>query len=168
MLSTASVEWASPQIKALEGELKTYGEDLNGDGEVNIVLVDCTYDEQASGYQMIMAKKQKLQSMIMNEPNAIILISDQASYNWLNNEIKDGFSANIKLPDGNGHYFDMTDTKLFKNLKNDFSKEVIWPNELIISRRRIKNTLFENKKGMDEKIRSCDAFIKNIVANEGN
>lgn len=168
MLSTASVEWANPQIKALEKELVGCGKDLNGDGEVNIVLVDCTYNEKATGYQMIMAKRQKLQSMIMNEPNALILISDPASLNWINDEINNGFSANTNLPDGDGHFFNMTDTKLLKNAKAKTSDEFIWPEELVVSRRRIKGTLFENKRGMGEKTRAADEFIKNIVADKGN
>lgn len=167
MLSTSSVEWASPQIKALEKELIKYGEDINGDGEVNVVLADCTYDENTSGYQMIMAKRQKLQSMIMNEPNALILISDKASLKWLNDEINNGFSVDIGLPDGDGHYFDISDAKLFKKAKSSVSKDFVWPKELIISRRRTKDTIFENKKGIEKKVKASDALIKNIVA-DGN
>jgi len=168
MLSTSSVEWASPQIKALEKELINYGEDLNGDGEVNVVLADCTYDEQSSGYQMIMAKRQKLQSMIINEPNALILISDKATYDWINSEINNGFSENIGLPNGDGYYFDISNTKLFKKAKENVSEEFIWPEELVVSRRRTKGTTFENKKGIEQKVKASDTLIKNIVANSGN
>lgn len=168
MLATSSVEWSSLQIKALEKELAECAEDINGDGEVNVLLADCTFNEQESGYQIIMAKKQKLQSMVMNEPSALILISDKASYDWINTAINNGFSENTNLPHGDGHYYDMTESSFLINAKKSIDSGFIWPDELIISRRRVKGTLFESKKGMSEITEAADKFIKNIITYSSN
>jgi len=42
IVATRSVTLSTPQLQAITDELKTYGEDVNGDGEVNLLLVDCT------------------------------------------------------------------------------------------------------------------------------
>lgn len=168
MLATSSVEWSTLQIKALEKELVVCAEDVNGDGEVNVLLVDCTFNEQDSGYQMIMAKKQKLQSMVMNEQNALILISDLASYEWINTAINNGFSENTNLPHGDGHYYDMTNSSLLVSAKKSVDSGFLWPEELVVSRRRVKGTLFENKKGMEEITVAADRFIKNIITYSNN
>lgn len=168
MLATSSVEWTTMQIKALEKELAACAEDFNGDGEVNVLLADCTFNEQESGYQMIMAKKQKLQSMVMNEPNALILISDPASYDWINKAVNNGFSENTNLPHGDGYYYNMSDSRLLVDAKKSVDSGFVWPDELIISRRRVKGTLFENKEGMDKITQAADRFIQNIITHSSN
>lgn len=168
MLATESVEFSSLQINALQKELAACGKDRDGDGKVNVLLVDCTFNEQESGYQIIMAKKQKLQSLIVNEEDALILIADPGCYTWLNDLGKknggEGFMADTGLPEGEGRYYTMTDSTFVRKAKAAVSSDFIWPEKLVISRRRIEGTLFEDRKGMDEKVAAADAFIAAVMA----
>ncbi len=168
MLATSTVELSTFQVNALQKELASCGTDCNGDGEVNIVLVDCTFNEKTSGYQTIMAKKQKLQSMIVNEPQAMLLISDKPCLDWLNGLGERGFLEKTNLPDGNGLYYDMTDTSFVKKAKAAVGDEFVWPQEWLISRRRITDTRFSENKTAKKAALEADTFIQAVIQDGQN
>ncbi len=167
MLATETVEFSTFQIQALQKELVACGKDRDGDGEVNVLLVDCTFNEIESGYQIIMAKKQKLQSLIMNEEDALIMIADPDCFEWINGLGKKnggkGFMENTNLPNGDGYYYDMTETSFVKKAKEAVDPAFIWPEKLIVSRRRIKGTMFEKRKGIEDNVAAADDFIAKII-----
>ena len=65
IVATRSMTLSTPQLEAITTELKQYGEDLNGNGSVDILLVDCTMDSNESDYQTTLGKQQRLQTFLM-------------------------------------------------------------------------------------------------------
>ena len=104
--ATRSVTLSTGQIQAITAELNRYGEDLNGDGEVNLLIVDCTLDGNTSDYQALLAKQQKLQALLMTDTEAMLFLTDNKCLQWideLNPETK--FIADTKLPHNDGRGF---------------------------------------------------------------
>ncbi len=173
ILATTTVEMASPQIAALEEQLALYGEDLNGDGEVNLTLVDCTINEYTSMRDTAMAKRQKLQSLLMNDTEVMMIVSDGACFEWINETLGGNFIENTDLPDKGGMAFELDGTPLYEkakdkikqsNLKDGIAVELVWPEGLNISRRTVKGTLLEDRDGVEESVKNADAFIQRVIS----
>ncbi len=93
------------QIEAIEVELEKYGEDINGDGEVNYQVLDCSYAEKGTLYDQISAKETKLTVNVTSNDKALLYITDAKSHKKLvdsnrNNGIE--FFVDLSLPADNG------------------------------------------------------------------
>ncbi len=163
VIVTDSVELAPSQIQSLSDQLSSYGEDLDGDGEVAISLIDCSFNKDVSSYQMILAKKQKLQSVIMNEGDALIYITEKSCLEWINTEIGEDFFVDLNLSEEDGRYFSLEDTELIKTAK-ELSNTSLWPENLLISRRKIKDTLIENTNGVEKARVAAEKYINKLIS----
>lgn len=163
VIATDSVELAPAQLDALNKELSTYCKDLNGDGEVNLSIIDCSFNSKTSSYQVVMAKKQKLQSVLMNEQETMLIISDKSCYEWINKLNKKGFMEDLNLSDEDGRYFKIDNTSPIINAKNNCHSSLTWPEDLRISRRRLKDTLFENKEKAQKAALVADEYIQEFI-----
>ena len=155
VVATKSMPLTTTQLTALKNELTPYGTDLNGDGQVNILLVDCTMD----------SKQQKLQAILMSDTDVMLFITDLKAFSFIKNLNDTGFIENLNLPDGDGYYYDFTNTDIIKNTKTaaDSKNLFKWP-EFLISRRIIKGTLFEGRDGVNENMKNADAFIERVIS----
>lgn len=164
VVATKSVPLTTGQINAITNELTPYGKDLNGDGEVNINLIDCTMSSDTTDYQTTLAKQQKLQALLMTDTDVMIFITDLKAFSFIKNLNDTGFMENLNLPNGDGYYYDFTNTEVIKNAKakTPDGDKLIWP-EFLISRRIVKGTLFEGRDGIDQKVADADAFIKRFL-----
>ena len=163
VLATSTVEISPAQTSALSKEIEKYAKDIDGDGKVSVSVIECSFNANSTAYGMIMAKKQKLQSIIMNEQDMLVFITDKESYEWIESINKNGIFENTGLEKDGGKYFDLTDTEFLKNVKQNCADTVIWPETLRISRRRVKDTLIENNKNVETYMEISDALIKNIA-----
>ena len=165
VVSTKSVPLTTRQITAITNELIPYGSDLNGDGEVNINLIDCTMSSDTADYQTNLAKQQKLQSLLMSDTEVMLFITDLKAFSFINNLNDTGFLENLNLPNGDGYYYDFTNTDIIKNAKAKTADgdNLIWP-EFLISRRIVKGTLFEGRDGVYENMKNADVFINNLIS----
>ncbi len=165
IIAENKVQLTSMQLDLMQKELAKYGEDLNGDGAVNVLLVDCTMGNSSTTQQEYMAKQQRLQTMIMSDTSVMMFITDEERYNFIINLGKSSsFIENIGLPEDNGRYYDLTGTHIIENPKKEIDPEgnLFWP-ELRISRRTVKGTLFEGRKGIEESVKNADEFIFKLV-----
>lgn len=166
VVATRSMTLSTIQLDAVKSELNHYGEDVNGDGEVNLLLVDCTLDGNTSDYQTLLAKQQKLMALLMTDTEAMLFLTDDKCLEWIDslNE-RSHFIADTGLPHNNGRGFLISDTHIIQNPKATVNAEkgLRWPNDLSICRRKIKDTVFEGKDGIDKAVADADAFIGRII-----
>lgn len=166
VVATRSMTLSTIQLDAVKSELNRYGEDVNGDGEVNLLLVDCTLDGNTSDYQTLLAKQQKLMALLMTDTEAMLFLTDDKCLEWIDslNE-RSHFIADTGLPHNNGRGFLISDTHIIQNPKATVNAEkgLRWPNDLSICRRKIKDTVFEGKDGIDKAVADADAFIGRII-----
>lgn len=166
IFATRSMTLSSIQQEAVCQELKQYGEDLNGDGEVNILLVDCTMDNNGSDYQTAFGKQQKLQALLMGDAEAMLFLTDKSCLKWINslNE-KTQFLDDLGLPDNNGKGFCVGKTHIIQKPKREVTAEMNlrWPEDLSICCRRVEGTAFEKRKEAVEAKKEAIEFIARIV-----
>ena len=166
VVATRSMTLSTIQLDAVKSELNRYGEDVNGDGEVNLLLVDCTLDGNTSDYQTLLAKQQKLMALLMTDTEAMLFLTDDKCLEWIDslNE-RSHFIADTGLPHNNGRGFLISDTHIIQNPKATVNAEkgLRWPNDLSICRRKIKDTVFEGKDGIEKAVADADAFIGRII-----
>lgn len=168
VVATRSVTLSTFQLQAMTEELNRYGEDLNGDGEVNLMLVDCTLDGNTSDYDALLAKQQKLQLLLMTDIEAMLFVTDDECLQWIDDlNPKTNFIADTGLPHNNGKSFIISNTHIIQNPKNNVTveKKLLWPDDLSICRRRIEGTAFEEKEGIEEATKNADEFIQRIIKN---
>lgn len=65
-------------------------EDINDDGEVNINVVNCSFNQYQPNSQETRVAREKMQGIIATDPNALLFITDAKSYDYffeISNEI---------------------------------------------------------------------------------
>lgn len=166
IVATRSMTLSTPQLEAMTKELTKYGEDVNGDGEVNLLLVDCTIDSNNSDYQSLLGKQQKLQALLMTDIEAMLFLTDTKGLEWIDSLNENSrFIADTGLPHNDGRGFLVGDTHIIENPKAtvDSEKGLLWPQDLSICRRKVENTAFEGKEGVEKSTKEADAFIQRII-----
>ena len=118
----------------IDDYFKEYVEDVNGDGEVNVQVINCSVSNESGDVQYRNAQLQKLQAMIASEYKAMLFITDNESIEFFSNEnFKGGIFEKEPLALGEDFYV-KTESKDFGRL----------PEGLSISCRRINETTFQN------------------------
>ena len=166
VVATRSMTLSTPQLEAITKEFEQYGKDVNGDGEVNLLLVDCTLDGNTSDYQTLIGKQQKLQALLMTDTGAMLFLTDTKCLEWIDSLNKESrFIADTGLPHNDGRGFLVSNTHIIEKPKETVKSEsnLMWPKDLYICRRRVKDTVFEEKEGIDKAVAEADAFIKRII-----
>ena len=109
-------------------------DDTNGDGEVNVQIIDCSYTG-GGDWQYVYTVNTKLQALIAAEHKAMLFITDDNTYEYLQS-----------LGGDNGL---LDDTVMLGNDFYSFCEEddlLALPDDLKLSRRRIDKTVIgENK-----------------------
>lgn len=165
VIATGSVEMAPSQVDALKNQIAAYCTDQNGDGVLNIQMIECTYDEKTSNYQTIVSKRQKLQSILMNEQDMLLFFTDKTCFDWLDSVRDDGFMENLNLSQKDGRILDLSGTPIFEKAKASVNAGLKWPNELYLSRRIVTGTLIEKNNGVKDSLEKADNLIKKIAEN---
>lgn len=168
VVATRSMTLSTFQIEAIQKELVQYGKDVNGDGEVNLVLVDCTLDGNTSDYQTLLGKQQKLQALLITDAETMLFLVDNSCLKWIDslNE-KSRFIADTGLPHNEGRGFNVSNTHIIENPAKTVNVEsnLMWPPDLSITRRRVEGTALEDAEGVEEFKNNADEFIQRIIKN---
>ena len=96
--------YTEKQIAAIEAELEKYCDDLDGDGVVNVQVIDCSYHKN-TGFEHSNAKESKLNANITSNDVAILYITDDETYKLLTDRYEShdiDFFVDIGLPDDRG------------------------------------------------------------------
>lgn len=111
--------------------------DLNGDGEVNIHVVNCSISQKNSQVQYNQTILTKLQTLIAGEAEALLYITDNDSAEYFKTDaLKDFFGSEQILL--NEEFYNATKSEDFGSL----------PEGLQIACRRVANTVIEKDKNV--------------------
>lgn len=161
------------ETEVIKRELSEYGEDLNGDGEVKVQIIDCSYgkDETADSKG---AKRQKLTALLASNDDALVFIVEEDSFKFLE-EAYPGFFVDLGLDSKEGRaqalpkdFYDKVNNSDEYNELNeildDDEKSFELPAGLMVARRIAdESTIIGQSKGIEEKIAAADKFIEKIA-----
>ena len=101
----------------------------------------------------------------MNNSGALLIITDDASFNWLNSITEGGFMENLNLPLNNGRAVDLNLNGLYTAAQKQCDSSLLWPKALKLSRRIVKNTLIERDEKMAENLKNNNDFLNRFLSN---
>ncbi len=123
-------------------------DDINGDGNVDIQVLNCSYTANDKNAQYEYNMTTKIQAIIAGEADALLFITDDITYDKLTNISEDIFNGEpLKL-----------DEKFYENCdKATYTK---LPEGLTISCRTIKGTTLEYDKNVETYYKESHKIIK--------
>ena len=140
------------QTNAVADYIASYTEDINGDGEVHVQVVNCSFGNKSGDTQYRYTMMTKLQAMIAGDENAMLFITDAESYKYLA-DLSDGEglfeNEPLMLDDG---FYKATEIEAYGKL----------PDGLRISCRRVSDTVLESKKGAAAAHKAAESTLNAI------
>lgn len=128
-----------PNCEKMGEYLKPYAQDINGDGEVNVNVINCSINELRDSEHSY-KNRTSMSSIIANDESALLFITDKSSYKYLM-----GLSDNIVFFEGEPIEFEDD----FYEFCIDESGFYETPDGLQISCRTVKGAAIENNKDVD-------------------
>lgn len=146
------------QTNAVAKYIAGYAEDVNGDGEINIQVVNCSFNGKSGDTQYRYTMMTKLQAMIAGDQNAMLFITDEDSYKYL---------ADLSNGDGlfDGEPF-MLGEEFYKSTETDSYGKL--PEGLRIACRRVSDTVLESKKGSADAHANAEKTLEAIKSGKKN
>lgn len=146
------------QTNAVAKYIAGYAEDVNGDGEINIQVVNCSFNGKSGDTQYRYTMMTKLQAMIAGDQNAMLFITDEDSYKYL---------ADLSNGDGlfDGEPF-MLGEEFYKATETDSYGKL--PEGLRIACRRVSDTVLESKKGSADAHANAEKTLEAIKSGKKN
>lgn len=141
------------RIEKIEEYIEQYAEDIDGDGEIKVEVVDCSFIDTNSNSQTNQAATAKIQAMIAAEPKAVLYIVDKKAINDLNALNENGFFDAEPL---------LLDEDFYEFCEGDSELEQL-PDELKISYRRISDTLMEKDKTANKVYKVCEKIYEKLA-----
>ncbi|MBE6798953.1 MAG: hypothetical protein E7525_04175 [Ruminococcaceae bacterium] len=153
----------STMVENLSTVLEKYCEDKNGDGEVNVLVMDCAITDEQRMSDLGQSKSTRLMAQFASE-EAIVYIVDKAALEELI-ALDDGnfVSNSLQLPAYDGKAYPLNGTifdAAFDVVLEDHSKGF----EYYIIKRNVAGTAIEGKKDVAEFSQQADKLISNIIA----
>lgn len=150
------------QLDAIELELEKYGVDLNGDSKINIQIIDCAYSKSEAA-DLQNAKRQKLTGILAANNDALLFLTSEEAFWFLDGSFDGGIFADLSMPDDDGKSIVLPDsfyTAVDAESENGFTL----PRGLRLSRRRAdKSTMIGQANGIEKKITAADQMLQNIL-----
>lgn len=146
------------QTNAVAKYIAGYAEDVNGDGEINIQVVNCSFNGKSGGTQYRYTMMTKLQAMIAGDQNAMLFITDEDSYKYLSD-----LSNGEGLFDGEPF---MLGEEFYKATETDSYGKL--PEGLRIACRRVSDTVLESKKGSADAYTNAEKTLEAIKSGKKN
>ena len=140
------------QTEKVADYLKKYAEDTNGDGEINVQVVNVSFSKTTGDSQYRYTMLSKLQAMIAGDENAILYITDNDSYQYLNEISESGALLEGEPFKFGDDFYTATETEEFGKL----------PEGLQISCRRISKTTMENKKNAAKAYENANKLLEKL------
>ena len=146
------------QTNAVAKYIAGYAEDVNGDGEINIQVVNCSFNGKSGDTQYRYTMMTKLQAMIAGDQNAMLFITDEDSYKYL---------ADLSNGEGlfDGEPF-MLGEEFYKATETDSYGKL--PEGLRIACRRVSDTVLESKKGSADAYTNAEKTLEAIKSGKKN
>ena len=113
-----SLEVQNDTCETMAREFERFGEDINGDGEVKVQIINCGYNP--ANAEMRMAQTGKFQANLA-APETVLIITDSANFSLLDSQ--GAFEAFQGFPDKNGEAIDLAQTVFNAKIKSDMPAE---------------------------------------------
>ena len=152
----------STVIWNLQTVAEKYCQDYNGDGEVNVLVVDCAVPENE---RLTNAEKGNALAGQFVNSEAILYIVDNGAYDDLYNSFGSDFLYyGMRLPDKDGSALQLNGTSFdaaFDSVLENYTENF----DYYILRRNIKgDTLIAGKSGVKDHVKHAEELIRNIIA----
>ena len=139
------------QTQAVADYIKQYASDTNGDGEINVQIINCSYSNSSGDTQYRYTMMTKLQALIAGDQNALLYITDSESYKYLDGLSEDSIFEDEPYKFGEDFYTATESENLGK-----------LPEGLQISCRRVSDTVLEDKKDVDTAYKTAKSVLNGI------
>lgn len=139
------------QTQAVADYIKQFASDTNGDGEINVQIINCSYSNSSGDTQYRYTMMTKLQALIAGDQNALLYITDSESYKYLDGLSEDSIFKDEPYKFGEDFYTATESENLGK-----------LPEGLQISCRRVSDTVLEDKKDVDASYKTAKAVLDGI------
>lgn len=124
------------QTEKIGEYIENFAEDINGDGEINVQVVNCSVSDTSTDIQYRNTMLTKVQSLIAADEKALLYITDEKSIEYFNNIASDSGGLFEGEPYAFGEeFYEATATEELGSL----------PEGLQISCRRVADTVLEAK-----------------------
>ncbi|MBR5923548.1 MAG: hypothetical protein IKZ59_07125 [Clostridia bacterium] len=122
----------------MEKYFEKYCDDVNGNGSVDVQVINCSYSEKGNR-NTIITNNTKVQSIIAAEYDVVLFITDKNTYDYLNSISNTGelLEKNCSI---------QLDDEFYKECDGDSDDLFEIPKDLTVSRRIIDGTTFEKNK----------------------
>ncbi len=143
------------QLNVVVEELEKHCKDIDGNGEVNIMSVNCSYGKNTtSGASMQYTSSTKVQALLATDKQALLFITDAESYEFLN-----GVDEENPLFVGEGV---LIPEYIYEKVKEKTGYEL--PEGLKLCYRRVNDTTLEKEKNVKEYYEQAKAIAEAIGA----
>ncbi len=139
------------QLEPVADYLESISKDLNGDGEVNIQIINCSTPTAEENYQLNHSVLSKLQSIMAAGNETVLYITDSDSAEYFNNENIVDFFATEQQKLG-PEFYAATAIAEYGSL----------PDGLQIACRRIKNTALSGSKKLSGIYDEAVCILENL------
>ncbi len=131
-------------------------EDVNGDGQTLVNVVNCSYTEDSTDKQYIYTCNTKLQAILSTDASALIFITDSKSYEYLSNISEEtNLFEGEPLPLSEDFYTACESDDLFT-----------LPAGLQISCRKVDGTVIESDKKVADYYKASKAILNKLSLGE--
>ncbi len=124
------------QLDKVEDYIEQFASDMDGNGEVNVTVVNCSVSQKSADVQYRNTILTKLQALIAADEKALLFITDKESMKYFDTISKSG-----EMFEGEPY---VLDEEFYKQTTSSDTGEL--PKGLQISCRRISDTMLEEKK----------------------
>jgi len=147
------------QTSLIADYLDDYVEDVNGNGKVDIQVINCSVSNENSSVMTRNTMLQKLQSVIVAEESAMLFITDDKSDKY--------FDA---MKSESGEFFHETSVKLGEDFYKATKHEVFGnlTENLTLKTRRVGGTVLESNKDCEKYFNAAKNAIINIQNSQKN
>lgn len=135
------------QIEKVEKYIEKYATDIDGDGKVNVKIVNCSFAQDGE-IQFRNDTLTKVQTQIIGNKHALLYIMDKQAFEYLNGVVEEGVFEGEEIIFEES-FFEKTETEEYGRL----------PKGLGMYLRRINGTIFED----DNQAKLIHKESKNII-----
>lgn len=139
------------QLDLVEEYFEELGSDVDGNGEVNIQVINCSFSNKESNSQYKNSILMKVQSIVAAEQTTMLYITDEEAIKYF-----DGLSVDVELFDGE---LIMLDDEFYEKTKWE-GKSL--PEGLGISCRNISQTLLEDSKEAQKTVEESKKILAKL------
>lgn len=139
------------QLDKVEEYIEKHAADIDGNGEVNVSVVNCSFSEESKDINYRNTVFSKIQAMLVVDDTSIMYIVDDKAEEYLNTAIETGFFANEPVLCGE-EFYKQTSIEEFGKL----------PEGLKAGNRIIEGTLFEKNEDAKAVFAACEKVLEQI------